>query len=162
MDLRLDDINTGHDFGDGMLHLNAWIDLDEVELAGIGIHQIFDRAGADIICRGSDLQRIGRQLLALRFAEIWCRRTLDHLLVTTLDRTIALEQMYDVSMRIAENLALDVAGALDQLFEIDLVLAEGGLRFALGLGHFTRQVFLLRMARMPRPPPPQEAFSMTG
>lgn len=43
MDLRLDDIDAGHDFGDGMLHLNARIDLDEVEFAGIDIHQIFDR-----------------------------------------------------------------------------------------------------------------------
>ena len=35
-------------------------------------------------------------------------------------------------MRVAEDLHLDVAGALDQLFEIDLVLAEGGLGLALG------------------------------
>jgi hypothetical protein len=29
-------------------------------------------------------------------------------------------------MRVAQHLDLDMAGALDQLFQIDLVLAEGG------------------------------------
>jgi hypothetical protein len=47
MDLRLDDVDAGHLLGDRVLHLDARIDLDEVELAGVGIHQEFDRAGAD-------------------------------------------------------------------------------------------------------------------
>ncbi len=67
MDLRLDDIDAGDDFGHRVLHLDARIDLDEVELAGIGIHQILDRAGADVIRRGCDLQRVIGKLLALRF-----------------------------------------------------------------------------------------------
>ncbi len=52
--------------------------------------------------------------------------------------------MHDIAMRIAKNLAFDMAGALDQLFEIDLVLAEGGLRLALGFRHFPGQI--LRIA----------------
>jgi hypothetical protein len=35
-----------------------------------------------------------------------------------------------VAVLVAEHLHLDVAGALDQLFEVDLVLAEGGLGLA--------------------------------
>ena len=48
--------------------------------------------------------------------------------------------MHDVAVRVAEHLHLDMAGALDQLFEIDLVLAEGGLGLALALRHFAREV----------------------
>ncbi len=58
-------------------------------------------------------------------------------------------------MRVAEDLAFDVPGTLDQLFEIDLVLAEGGLGLALGLGHLADQVLGVADRRMPRPPPPQ-------
>ena len=50
--------------------------------------------------------------------------------------------MHDIAMRVAEHLHLDMAGALDQLFEIDLVLAEGGLRLALGLRHLAGKVGL--------------------
>ena len=45
-DLRLDDVEPG-DLGHRVLDLDARIDLDEVELAGIGVHQEFDRAGVD-------------------------------------------------------------------------------------------------------------------
>jgi hypothetical protein len=56
-----------------------------------------------------------------------------------------------------------VTGALDQLFQIDLVLAEGGHRLALGLGDLALRSFgSERITRMPRPPPPQDALSMTG
>src|SRR5206468_1312465 len=37
-DLLLDDIDAGHHFGDGVLDLNAGIDLDEVE-AALAIHE---------------------------------------------------------------------------------------------------------------------------
>ena len=50
--------------------------------------------------------------------------------------------MDDIAVGVAENLAFDVAGAFDQLFQIDLVLAEGGLGLALGLRHLTGEVFL--------------------
>ena len=48
-DLRLHDVEAGHDLGHGVLDLDARVDLDEVEGAGVGIHQELDRAGADIV-----------------------------------------------------------------------------------------------------------------
>jgi hypothetical protein len=45
-DLRLDDVDAGDLLGDRVLDLDARIDLDEVELAGVGVHQELDRAGA--------------------------------------------------------------------------------------------------------------------
>ena len=53
--------------------------------------------------------------------------------MAALDGAVALEEVDAVAVRVAEHLHLDVAGALDQLFQIHLVLAEGGLRLALRL-----------------------------
>jgi hypothetical protein len=85
------------------------------------------------------LQRIFGQFGALGL-KVRRGRALDDLLVAALDRAVALEQMHGVAMGVAENLALDMAGALDQLFEIDLILAEGRLRLALGFGDLAGKV----------------------
>ena len=140
VDLRLDDVDAGDLLGHRVLDLDARIDLDEVEFAGVGVLQELDRAGADIVGLVRELQRIAAEFLAQRLAEIGRRRALDDLLVAALDRAVALEQMHGVAMGVAEHLHLDMAGALDQLFEIDLVLAEGGLGLALALGHLAREV----------------------
>ena len=140
MDLRLDDVDAGHLLGHRMLDLDARIDLDEVEFSRVGIHEEFDGAGADIVRLAGDLQRVAAQFLALRVSEIRRRRALHDLLVAALDRAVALEQMHDVAVGVAQHLHLDMAGALDQFFEIDLVLAEGGLRLALALVDLTGEV----------------------
>ena len=132
MDLRLDDIDAGDDLGDRMLDLNARIDLDEIEFAGIDIHQEFDRAGIAIICRAADRQRRVAECLAVGIAQIRRRGALDHLLVAALDRAVALEQMHEIAMGIAQQLDLDMAGAAHEFFQIHLVIAEGGFRLALG------------------------------
>ena len=142
MDLRLDDVDAGDLLGDGVLDLDARIDLDEIELAGIGIHQELDRAGADIVGGVRDLQRVVAQLAALDRVEIGSRRALDDLLVAPLDRAVALEQVHGIAVLVAEHLHLDMARPLDQLLEIDLVLAERRLGLALGLHDLARQVGL--------------------
>ena len=48
----------------------ARIDVDEVEFAGVDIHQIFNSASADIIGGVGNLQRIGHQLLTLGFISL--------------------------------------------------------------------------------------------
>ncbi len=140
VDLRLDDVDAGDLFGHGMLDLNAWVHFDEVEFPGIGIHQIFDGAGADIVRGFGDAQRIRGQFGALFGREVRCRRALNDLLVAALDRAVAFEKVHDIAVGVAENLAFDVTRALNELFEIDFVLAEGGLGFALTFVHFPKQV----------------------
>ena len=49
-DLRLDDVDTSHLLGHGVLDLNARIHLDEVERAAVHIHQELDRACMGIPC----------------------------------------------------------------------------------------------------------------
>jgi hypothetical protein len=59
--------------------------------------------------------------------QIRCRCALDDFLVAPLHRAVALEQVYDIAVRVAENLNLDVTRALDEFLEIDLIVAECGL-----------------------------------
>ena len=66
VDLRLDDVDAGHLLGDGVLDLDARIDLDEVEAPGRGVLQELHRAGADVVGRRGDLQRVAAELVALR------------------------------------------------------------------------------------------------
>ncbi len=138
-DLRLDDVDAGHLLGDGMLDLDARIDLDEVDGAAIGIHEEFDGAGADIVRGMGDGDGVAAQLLPLLLAQIRRRRALDHLLVAALDCAVALEEMDDGAVPVGEDLHLDMTGALDQLFQIDLVLAEGGLGLAARSGEIALQ-----------------------
>ena len=69
------------------------------------------------------------------------RRALDHLLVTALHRAVALVEMDDVAVLVAEDLHLDMAGPLDHLLEIALAIAEGRLRLAAALQHAADSFF---------------------
>ena len=95
-DLRLDEIDAGDAFGDGVLDLDARIDLDEVELAGVGVLQEFDGAGGEIVRGAADLRAPPRRApRAARRSEKARRRALDDLLVAALHGAIALEQMHE-------------------------------------------------------------------
>ena len=63
-------------------------------------------------------------------------------MVAALDGAIALEQMDDIAMTVAHDLHFDMAGTLDQLFQVNFVLAERGLGFALAFSDFALQLGL--------------------
>src|SRR5439155_11051507 len=56
---------------------------------------------------------------------------LDDLLVAALQRALALAEVHDVAVAVAEDLHFDVARALDPLLDDDAVVTERGPRFAL-------------------------------
>src|SRR6185503_7816111 len=62
------------------------------------------------------------------------RRRFEHLLVALLHRAIALPQVDDVALAIAQHLDLDVPWALNELLEEHAAVAEGGARLALAAG----------------------------
>ena len=74
-----------------MLDLDARIDLDEVEPAGVGVLQEFHRAGVRVVRRPTEAQRHLAEFLALHVRQVHRRGPLDHLLVPTLHRAVALE-----------------------------------------------------------------------
>ena len=111
-DLALDEVDAGDDLGDGVLDLDARVDLDEVELAGVGVDQELDGAGvvvADV--RGRSRRPASQTASRMRRVEVRGRGDLDDLLVAALDRAVALEEVDEVAVLVAEELHLDVLGA---------------------------------------------------
>ena len=53
-DLRLNDVDACHLFGDSMFDLHAGVHFDEIELGRVHIHQKFNRARAFIAHMGTD------------------------------------------------------------------------------------------------------------
>ena len=109
------------------------------------------------------LAQISPISLALRVVERRGGAFLPDLLMAALQRAVALAEMDRVALAVAENLDLDMARLLEIFFEIDRVVAEGRL----GLGARGRRARrrgppLSRATFMPRPPPPDAAFTSTG
>jgi hypothetical protein len=129
-DLRAHDVDAGDFLGHGVLDLHAGVHLDEVEGAGVHIHQELDSARALIVHVFADLLAQKAELLALGSAEIGGGRAFDDLLVAPLDGAVALVEVVDVARDVAEDLHLHVAGAQDHLLEVALAIAEGGLGLA--------------------------------
>ena len=142
-DLLADQIEAGRQLGDRMLDLEPRVDLEEVE-AAVGVPRMegtrrcrdpgddeLDRARADVADRAAERDRSLAHRGAARLVERDRRRLLDDLLVAALDRALALVQVHDVAVRVAEDLDLDVTRPLDVALEQDRVVAERALRLAL-------------------------------
>src|SRR5437870_5571238 len=132
-DLALDDVHAGDLLGDGVLDLDARIDFDEVEEAGIGIKEEFDGAGVVQVHGVADGEGSVEDALAGGGFEIMGRRHFDDFLMAALQGAIALVQVNQMAVVIAKKLHLDVPGVLDKLFQKDVGDAEGRSGFALGL-----------------------------
>src|SRR5205085_2865171 len=88
--LAFDDVEAGHDLGDGVLDLDAWVDLDEVKLARIGVEEKLD--GASVVEANRMAHRQGRveNPLAEHRIEVLRGGDFDDFLVPALQRAIAL------------------------------------------------------------------------
>src|SRR5207249_2746305 len=56
------------------------------------------------------------------------RAFLDDLLVSALNRALALEEVHDVAMPIAEHLNFDMLGMVDEPFNVERAVSERGRR----------------------------------
>ena len=117
-----------------MLHLDARIHLDEIEVAAVRILQELDRAGVDVGHGAPDGKRRRAQSLAPGIIEEHCRRALHDLLVASLHGAIAFVHVHKSAMGVAEDLHFHVARAPHEFLEIHLVVAEGRERLAPGEG----------------------------
>ena len=83
--------------------------------------------------------------------------------MTPLDGAFALAQNLDVAVLIGQHLKFDVPRALDQLLHVNVAAGKCRGGFRLRLGQQSAAVrHASRTMRMPRPPPPADAFSITG
>ena len=134
-DLLLHEVDAGHRFGDGMLHLQPGVDLEKVELPFA--EDELDRAGVHVARGGGgpdrgfahgrpEVRREGRR-----------GGLLHDLLVAALDRALALAEVHGVAVAVADDLDLDVAGMEHVSLEIHGRVAESrasGLSRALDRG----------------------------
>src|SRR5256714_2014144 len=114
-------------FRDRMLHLQPRVHLEKVE-AALRVLQELERARIDVPdgARARD-RGVHQPALGLRL-EVRRRRLLHELLMTPLDRALALVQVDDAALRVAEDLDLDAARRLEIALDVDLGAAEGALR----------------------------------
>jgi hypothetical protein len=161
-DLGLDDVDPGHLLGHGVFDLHAGVHLDEVELLGVHIHQELDRARAFVVDVGTDALGHLADVFALLLGQVGRRGAFHDLLVPPLHGAVAFPQVPDVALLVAKDLHLDMAGALDHLFQIALAVAEGGSASRRPSRTLASNSSSFRIGRIPRPPPPQEAFSISG
>ncbi len=89
---------------------------------------------------GADLAAQLAELGALVLGQVGRGGALDDLLVAALDRAVALPQVVEAAVLVAEDLHLDMAGALDHLLQVALAVAEGGLGLAPALAHLFLQL----------------------
>jgi hypothetical protein len=154
--LAADDIDPGDHFGDRVLDLDAGIHLDEVEAAGVDIDEKLHRAGRPVADLLADAHGGVADLLAQFLREPRTGRDLDHLLVPALHRTVALPEVDQIALHIAEDLHLDVLGAWNIALEEYIGLAESRRGLAPGFGHFVLEIFR-PLDRTDAAPAPAEA-----
>ncbi len=112
-----------------MLDLEAGVHLEEVE-ATLGVDDELDRSGRVIAGGAGEPDRLGAHRPAGRLVEQRARCLLDDLLMAALDRALALAQMDDVPLAIAQNLDLDMPRLGDEFLEEHPIVAEGRAGFA--------------------------------
>ena len=127
-ELRAYQIEPGHLFGDGVLHLQPRVHLEEVELAAVD--EELDGARVAVPDGFSRRNRRARHPLAelRRHRGRWA--LLDHFLMTALRRAIALEEVEHAAVGAAEHLHLDVAGPIDEPLGVERAVSERGDRLA--------------------------------
>ena len=133
--LRLHQVDVGDLLGDGVLHLDARVHLDEDVTSCPRtrcLNEELDGAGAGVVDGLGELHGVRGQRGPQLVADVWRRRDLHHLLVTALDGTVALEQVHHVALVVGEDLHLDVTGCSDRLFHEDRRITEGTLRLSHG------------------------------
>src|SRR5690606_35057505 len=131
LDLLLDQIDAGDLLGDGVLHLDAGVHLDEVEVT-LGVHEVFDGAGAFVVAGLGGLDRGLAHALAQVGREEGRGGFLDELLVAALHGAVAFAEVEGLAVGVGEDLELDVAGLLDVFLDIDRAVAEGFLGLVAG------------------------------
>src|SRR5688572_3111074 len=101
-----------------MLNLQTRVHLKEKKLARCVSHQKLDCSCTRVVHGPRELDCSRPHLFTQRRVIDWRGTFLDYLLMTPLNRTLALAQMHDVTVRICKHLYLDVARALDRLLQI--------------------------------------------
>ena len=145
-----------------MFDLDSGVYLDEIELI-LGVDQKLARTRIHVTGGANEPDGGFAQLGAHMQWQSRRRRFLHQLLMTALQRAIAVPAINDMAVGVSQYLDLDVPGAVDELFDVDPGVLESGLGFVAGRLQCGREVCVSsRQTRMPLPPPPAAALISTG
>ena len=132
-DLAAHQVHSSHHLGHGVLDLNTRIHLDEEELLPINVEQELHRAGIAVCDRPAQPDGRVADPRPQRVGDADRRGELDDLLVAPLDRAVALPEMHEVAVRVAEDLHLDVLRVGNVALEKHLGAPKRRGRLALGV-----------------------------
>ncbi len=122
-DLLLDQIDPGYRLGRRVLHLEPGVHLEEPP-GPVGGDEELDGTRPDIPDRLGQPAGGPGELVAQLRVETGRGRLLDHLLAASLHAALAVVQMDHSAVDVGQDLDLDVAGVIDQLFHVHPVVAE--------------------------------------
>mmetsp|Transcript_7497 Transcript_7497/g.19307 ORF Transcript_7497/g.19307 Transcript_7497/m.19307 type:complete len:224 (-) Transcript_7497:432-1103(-) len=113
-----------------MLHLETGVHLHEIKLLILGVHDELNGARADVAHRLGRTHGSLPQLASQLGAQTRGWGLLDDLLVSPLNRAVALEEVDGVAVLVGKHLHLDVAGPRDVPLEEHPVVSKGVARLA--------------------------------
>ena len=145
--LPLHEVEAGDRFGHRVLDLQPGVHLHEKEAQVAICSRLgdeLDRACTDVTHGFRRRHRRRTHLSAAGFAHAGRRRFFEHFLVAPLHRTITLEQIHTLTLRVAEHLDLDVARPRDITFDQHGIVTEAVDRFALARRERGLELFGLR------------------
>ena len=147
-ELGLDQVDVGDLLGDRVLDLDPRVHLDE-DVVAVRVEKELHGAGVPVADLPREPDGVGAHPRPQVRVEVRRRRDLHHLLVPSLDRAVALEQVHHLARAVGQDLHLDVPGVDHGLLDEDRRVAEGSL----GLAH----AGLDRVPQLPRVVDPAHA-----
>jgi len=131
-DHLLAEVDARDHLGDGVLHLEAGVHLQEEEFPRLARDDELHGAGRVVVHGPGGADGGLAHGAAHLLVDDGAGGLLDDLLVAALDGALPLGAVDDVPVAVAQHLDLDVPGILDVALHVDGVVAEGGQAFRLG------------------------------
>ncbi len=125
---------------DGVLNLDAGVDLDEV-VAVLLVDKELGGTSVAVVDRPGELHCVVQDGVSDILGEVLGGGDLDDFLMSALDGAVALVEVDNVAVVVAEKLNLDVLGLVEEALDEDGAVAEGRL----GLGGGALECFLERL-----------------
>ena len=122
--LGANQVDAGGNLGDGVLHLDAGVHLDEIVIVVL-VHQELHRSHADVAHFLGQLHGLVPQLLQGCLWNGEGRGEFHHLLIAALEGAVTLVEVDDVAVAVRQNLHLDVLWLHQELLHEDGGIAEG-------------------------------------
>ena len=129
--MQFDEVYSRDHFGHRVLHLQAGVHLEEVEVS-VFVEEVLDGAGVRVADAFDEADGGIEERVAGFGGEFGARRLFDHFLVAALDGAVTLEEVDGVAVVVGDDLRLDVGGVFDAALQVDAAAAEGALRLGAG------------------------------